>query len=269
MPKVIVNKCPHTGYLFEDQAEYNRHLRRLSRERCHAREWAALLENLVSTISKIQQVKNMQEWCEYLVKHQKEFIIYGALNDNFTGHKVRAAMEKGAKMKVPKIQGIAIWRPKYSKSVSNSHNCPRNGETNWGGNKEHGIRGYPGWTANIRLEYENEREEDFNIEVTFSGKKRKEYIKAPSISDITGGFGSSSSLTGVNTGSGGGGGGGRYGAQIFVQDFPKIEKYVEEQIFEIEKNATFQRMKQGWAKEDLSVLDWIGEGKVGKCDTSF
>lgn len=39
---------------------------------------------------------------------------------------------------------------RYDDSVSNSHGCPLDGETNWGGRKKGVTRSYPGWIGNIK-----------------------------------------------------------------------------------------------------------------------
>jgi len=46
---------------------------------------------------------------------------------------------------------------KYYEHVSNSHGCPINGVTNWGGRIENAPRNYPGWTGHISFFAQNNK----------------------------------------------------------------------------------------------------------------
>ena len=48
-----------------------------------------------------------------------------------------------------KVKDLEIFI-RYDDSVSNSHGCPLDGETNWGGRKKDVPRSYPGWIGNIK-----------------------------------------------------------------------------------------------------------------------
>lgn len=66
-------------------------------------------------------------------------------------------IEKGMKLarkqdRDLKLLGVA-WNYRYSDMVSNTHSCPRNGETNWGGRKENAPRGYPGYLGRLWVRY--------------------------------------------------------------------------------------------------------------------
>ena len=262
MPKVLVWKCPHTGKLFEQKRRYDAHLRRLSRIRCANRKWRQLEDDTVGLIKDIQQVNNMQEWCEFIFNNQKAFIIYGCLKKSFGDPEhIKEAMENGWNIKVPKIQGIDIYRCNYSDSTRNTHSCPRNGKTNWGGRAEHGIRGYPGWSGNIHMDYVDNREAI--VEIVRPGRRKNFIMEPPSVSDMSGGFGVSSSVIGVNTGTGTGIGGGHFGIEIFLQDFPNMEKAVKEFFAAREKENMWRALSSNQQLTDLSVLHKMGEGKVG------
>jgi hypothetical protein len=59
-----------------------------------------------------------------------------------------------SKKSPPLVVGFALdleWRA----SVSNSHNCPHDGETNWGNTNPHAPRGYPGWTGRVWMRASN------------------------------------------------------------------------------------------------------------------
>jgi hypothetical protein len=48
-----------------------------------------------------------------------------------------------------KVRNLII-KVRYSGGVSNSHGCPLDGETNWGGRKKDVPRSYPGWIGSIK-----------------------------------------------------------------------------------------------------------------------
>jgi hypothetical protein len=104
----------------------------------------------------------------------------------------------------------------FSESVSNSHNCPINGITNWHRNKDLPL-GYPGWYG--RWTFEISKADDLKLYkkgITFLSdifhagykwKKSKSFF----------------SLSGINIGGGGGGGqGGTYEIFIYLEDFPHL-----------------------------------------------
>jgi hypothetical protein len=65
---------------------------------------------------------------------------------------------KETKRKV-KVVGLQ-WEVEHSMSVSNTHVCPLDGVTNWGGDKDNAPRGYPGWQGRVWVRYA-ERVESF------------------------------------------------------------------------------------------------------------
>ena len=261
MPKITVWKCPHTGQLFEEYDVYKRHLATLSRERVRARNWQRIVDGLEDTISKIQLVNNMQEWCDYLMAHQKEFIIYGALGDWPGNDILNKALLKGHCIQFPKLASINV-ESKWNESVSNSHSCPRNGYTNWGGTSANGnLREYPGWHGRVIARY---AESQAAIWIKQPQSKQSKRISAPSISDITGGFSHSKSLAGLNTGSGGGGGGGAYEASMFLADFPNMEKSKERMLHEINKDLTWKILQNPSLRQtkNFTPLDNVGCGEA-------
>ena len=263
MPKIIAWKCPHTGALFDVQGDYKRHLAGLSRERVRARNWAKIADTIEDTIAKIQKVNNMQEWCDFFLSHQEEFIIYGVLNDSFNRGDMSKALENGWVIKLPKLKSIKV-KSTWNESVSNSHNCPRKGYTNWGASAKvttRNIRGYPGWHGRVTLSY---KDSEAVITIKQPGNKRIKRICAPSISDMTCGFHGETALTGLNTGSGGGGGGGTYEASMFQEDFPNMEKVVPVILTKIDETVMWKTLKRSNIrhKKDFAMLDDIGCGEA-------
>lgn len=94
---------------------------------------------------------------------------------------------------------------KYDENTSNSHCCPRNGKTNWGGNKPGVPRGYPGWRGGIEYSVSHE---------------------------ILGGVVNLFNNTGIYTGTGGGGRTkSRYEITLFAADWPALrDDYISRRV---------------------------------------
>lgn len=45
------------------------------------------------------------------------------------------------------------WEIRWSETVSNSHDCPLNGVTNWGNRNADAPSSYPGWTGRVWIRY--------------------------------------------------------------------------------------------------------------------
>lgn len=229
MPKIEVWKCPHTSKLFEDEKRYRNHLKALSRQRIARRKYQEIRNSVNDIIKGAQNVANAQELVDYIIEHQKEFMIYGTFNDSTDARKMHEALEKGWKIHFPKLRELTI-DTRWSSEVSNSHNCPRDGYTNWGGNNKDGRnkRSYPGWQGRIEMSLD---EYDRHIVITRPGRKglKSKPIKfeAPTLSEMGSGFGNSASLSGINTGSGGGGlTHNSYEVRLFQSDFPAMGEMV-------------------------------------------
>lgn len=218
MPKIEVWKCPHSGKLFEDEKRYRNHLKTLSRARIARRKYLEIRNSVNEVIAGAQNVASVQELVDYIIAHQTEFMIFGVFNDSFDSRKLHEAMEKGHKIYFPKIKSLKIdtkWRPE----VSNSHSCPRDGYTNWGGHNKDGrdLRSYPGWHGRIDMSL---AENDRHIVIT-PAKGKAVKFEAPTLSDM------GKKLNGINTGSGGGGlTHNSYDVSLFQSDFPRMSEIV-------------------------------------------
>jgi hypothetical protein len=49
----------------------------------------------------------------------------------------------------PRLVQFIQFRLHFSEGVSNTHSCPVDGVTNWGGQNKGAPRGYPGWSGQI------------------------------------------------------------------------------------------------------------------------
>lgn len=182
--------CPWTDELYSTKSAYVKHLKTLRATRMHRRarknRWQQLGEDLwnQNSFEKIVRwVELHPEW--FLDNAQRRGFssdakLYDSIRDAFT----------------VKITYLDI---RWSDSVSNSHDCPHNGVTNWAGRDQNAPRGYPGWGG--RIEYQ--------------------------ISHELPGFGSDiMEGTRIHTGTGGGTSNNRYGFDVrfFADDWPGLEK---------------------------------------------
>jgi len=254
MPKVTAWKCPHTSELFEVEAKYKNHLRRLSRERVAARKWQAVRDSVSVVIAGAQNVSSVQELVDYIIKHKREFMIQGIFNDHWHCDDMHNAMDNGYDIYFPEIKSLSI-DTSWHAEVSNSHNCPRDGYTNWCGDNEEdkSKRHYPGWHGKIAMSYSVE---DCHIVIQKPGEKEN-IIEAPSVSDMVGSFGDRMALSGICTGSGGGGKqNSSYSVSLFQSDFPNMEKQVTFAV------VGSEGVKASWGGGlRYPKLDDLGEGE--------
>ncbi len=202
MSKIIAYKSPHTGELFEHKKDYDRHLRRIYRDNAWERKmqtmiderearWAAFRET-ISDISQLPQaiIDNQDLFWETAAKQTTDFDI---------------CKRAGIYPKLVKFTEFALT---YSDSVSNSHSCPKDGVTNWGGYVKDAPRGYPGWHGRISwiVEWPNKYHGHYPGGQLFKG-------------------------SGIHTGTGGYGGkpgedlmAHGYGAELFLSDWKGLEK---------------------------------------------
>jgi len=251
MPKITAWKCPHTGTLFEHENQYRAHLRKLSNQRARVRKYIAFQKTVDAVIEGEKKCNNVQELCEYVIEHSKEYMTRGILC-GFDGNILRNALENGWNIEWPKFTGMKIYTSRWSKTVSNTHSAPRGKKTNWGGREPDVPRGYPGWRGNIRIWHD----EDANIVIHAPGKKRPTKLNVPSFSDCT------HSLSGINTGTGGGLKDGSYhDVKLFAEDFPEMEKIM---IFKVLQGPDENIKQAGWHyNERFPTLDAMGEGRTG------
>jgi len=90
----------------------------------------------------------------------------------------------------------------YNKEISNSHSCPHNGVTNWGGRIKNAPRGYPGWSGYVNGVL----------------KRDEKHMSSYPISSLF-------KLIRIHTGSGGGGNKNwGFHAEVFLADWPGLEQ---------------------------------------------
>jgi hypothetical protein len=185
-------QCPWTGRIVETKRTYVKHLRELRENRMRARIRAARMQRMQEDLNNQPDWPSVIAWVE---RNSHWFL-------------ARAKQSRGGfdhdRWPEPEDFWIRITylNIQHSDSVSNSHNCPRGGVTNWSRRDPSKPTGYPGWHG--RIEYQ--------------------------MSHSLPGF--SSDLmrsTGVNPGSGGGINQHRYGysVELFDADWPEITEPLE------------------------------------------
>lgn len=228
MSIITAYKSDADGKIFEDKSKYTAHLRKLARHR-NAQRRLQVDENLKDQIwaSLYECEQSIEQWFDMVIANQDLFWAEAAAGDPYDWKNVGKKLGRGknaGNVPMPKVLKIT-HSMRWSDSVSNSHSCPHNGVTNWGGRVEGAPRGYPGWTGRV----------DWIVEWP------KEFDGIYLGSDL---FSRGTFCTGrqrAHTGTGGGGGGHfnkefntwcqspGYSFDIFAADWPGMARYYEKQ----------------------------------------
>ena len=234
MSIITAYKSDADGKIFEDKSKYQAHLRTLARHRNAQRKlqiaeaakdaaWAELYE----------REQSIDDWMQMVIDNQHLFWAEAAAGDPYDWQNVGKKISRGKNamvMPVPKLLKIK-HSLQWSDSVSNSHSCPRDGMTNWGGREKlkdgsDAPRGYPGWQGHIEWLVEWPKEFDsiylgsdlFSKGTFHTGRQR------------------------AHTGTGGGGGGHfdkefntwcqrpQYDFRIYASDWPGLTRYREKRV---------------------------------------
>lgn len=188
-------RCPFTEALFNTKRQYVTHLKDLRKTRMHAMARKARHRRLRDDLNNQPTFEKIIEWAN---NHPEFFFDNAMLHDPFErDSKNYAAKRLEFEFKITELS--LRWSP----HVSNTHDAPYNGVTNWGHYKEDAPTGYPGWQGRISYKMTSIN--------TFASRVLEN--------------------TGINTGTGGGGGDNTYsyGVIFFDNDWPNItgrrEKY--------------------------------------------
>jgi hypothetical protein len=206
--------CPWTGELYATKRSYVGHLKRLRTERMHKRARYLRHHRKLEDMWNQPDFDSVIRWIhlnpEVFWENAKR---QGWHSDGGRWDKVRDTFEV-------KITSLNL---SYSDCISNSHACPHNGVTNWGGRDTFNDgtlrpRGYPGFSGRIELHMPVEP-------LSFS-------------SDVFRG-------TRIHTGTGGGGGNGNYGYEVkfFLADWPGIADRIAKEKEKHEKDGIIDMIK--------------------------
>jgi hypothetical protein len=245
MSVITAYKSDADGKIFEDKKKYQNHLRKLATARRYERKVYIDKEKKIAFLRNNfwEKVKSPAQLQAALLIHAEYFGLNGLAHESFYGRK----RPDGP----PLLKKFSTFDLRYNPQVSNTHDCPHNGVTNWGGDKPGAPRGYPGLQGRF----------DYNVEwyAAWEGWY-------PGGSDMWEG-------TRIHTGTGGGGGfkrydhdktkglqGFGYGVSIFFDDWPGLKASYDEAKEEYEKALHFHILK-GKHRSDLvfNMDAWVNE----------
>lgn len=226
MSIITAYKCDEDGKIFEDKSKYTAHMRKLARHRnAQRRLKIAAAEKDAAWAELYEREQSIDQWMQMVIDNQHLFWAEAAEGNRYDWDRVgkKDGRSKNAiTIPVPKVLKIT-HSLRWNDSVSNSHSCPHDGVTNWGGRVEGAPRGYPGWTGRVDWVVEWPRE----LEGMYLGSNL---------------FSKGTFRTGrqrAHTGTGGGGGGyfdkefntwcqrPGYDFNIFASDWPGLTRYYQ------------------------------------------
>ena len=198
MPQVTVWKCCATGALFESKECYLKHLKDIAKRNLAAKQHS---KHIQSAIDIVQSAKNVEQ---LEIAASKAMVIY----------------YKSRHVSVGDIT-VTFERLYFNWKCSNSHRCPKNGVTNWGGDQPNTPKGYPGLRGRIDIRYE---------ESTYDNISKARMKRGHQVLD----FSNLLEMLCINTGTGGGGAHHLgYDVTLFSDDFPNISEMADPIIEDI------------------------------------
>ncbi len=157
MSQITVWKCDNTGKLFEDKDKYQAHLRKLARERNTKRKLTVVEAEADAWWARAYETEmTIQEWKQFVINNQARFWAEAAKADphdwSYVG-KSHNRRKSGVYCPIPELLEFTTFDVRWNPAVSNSHSCPHNGVTNWGGKEQIdgqlAPRNYPGWSGRV------------------------------------------------------------------------------------------------------------------------
>lgn len=211
--RVQVRKCRFTGKIFEekDLKKYAIHLKKLRIEMAEARHLAKVRTTFKAWLkAEKKAIRHPDEIPAWFLKNQRK--IMDAVNAGFGDR----AFESDRFFNTDEFTKFSFESVRYSKTVSNTHVCPKGGVMNWGC-KDDLPKGYPGWTTHVNGAL----------------KRNKNHMGSYPYSGAL-------NAVGLRTGSGGGGNESwGYGISIFLADWPGLQQT----ILEMEAEEIVARLK--------------------------
>jgi hypothetical protein len=225
MSVITAYKSDADGKIFEDKVKYQRHLRKLAqvrRERRRIEVEETLKDSIWAGLYECEQ--SIEQWRDMIIANQDLFWAEAAAHDKHDWSIV-GKKRKGVACPVPRLLEFTEFRLAWSDHVSNSHDCPVGGVTNWGNRDPDAPTGYPGWQGRMDWVYAWPKEWDGH------------YLGG----DLFGGFANHYGRSRVHTGTGGSGGtvfskkhncyvtSCGYSVNVFAADWPGLTRYREKQ----------------------------------------
>jgi len=199
--------CPWTSDLFSTKRGYVNHLGKLRKTRMHARSRRIIKQKRFDDLANQPTMDKLINW----IHINPEFFFDNALSSAWQQDRQQDRVNKMRADYWIKIFNLDV---NYSESVSNSHSCPKNGVSNFGGREcfpdgKPRPRGYPGFRGKIIFQLSH------NLGWASDVMKN----------------------TGLHIGSGGGSGNLMYHYEfnLFLDDFPVIKAAFEEEEIQYNK----------------------------------
>jgi hypothetical protein len=199
--KILVNKCPHTGALFESDSKYKAHIAAINRKKRSDAAHKKLVDEFKSwLLNEKLSITDTDMVLPWVLKNQHALM--DAANSNLLGYR-----RWGDKFyPTDEIKTLKFDNITYSRMVSNSHSCPEGGVTYWCGRADGAPRGYPG----------------FKFRFSATAYREKRYNGQYPFSDLL-------DAIGIKTGSGGGGNENwGYDGTLWLSDWPGLQQQVDE-----------------------------------------
>ncbi len=155
MGQILVWRCDTTGRLFEHKAEYQRHLRKMARERSTKRRLAIVeAESDAWWNAAWETDMSIEAWPAWVIANQDRFWAATAQKSPRDWKNVGKAVSRkknACVLPIPVVLEFSRFELRWSTSVSNSHSCPHDGVTCWSSHeaRDGRPRGYPGWHGRV------------------------------------------------------------------------------------------------------------------------
>ena len=234
MAIITAYKSEADGKIFEDKSKYQAHLRKLARHRLAQRRLQVAESEKDAVWAELyQREQSIDDWMQMVIDNQHLFWAEAAAGNPQDWNCVGKKWGRGKNavvVPVPKVLKIT-HSMRWSDSVSNSHSCPHDGMTNWGGREKMkdgspAPSGYPGWTG--------------RVEWIVAWPQELEHMYLGSELFSRGTFRTGRQRAHTGTGSGGGGHMSKefntwvqrpaYDFRIYASDWPGLTRYHEKRI---------------------------------------
>jgi hypothetical protein len=130
--KILVNKCPDTGTLFESDQAYKTFRQRFLRQK----RALAVKEKSEQEVQSL--IKDFQDTCASFSELEEWLTQPTTLKTIMKHSRVESTLDH--------VQFIHM---RFSDACSNSHAAPKGGETNWHRNRDKPLS-YPGWQGRLK-----------------------------------------------------------------------------------------------------------------------
>lgn len=132
--KILVNKCPDTGTLFEHDKEYRAFRRQI----------------LAEKKAQLRQDKSDQEVMKFILDFQETCATFEELEAWMIQNTNKLLTHSCVNSKYFQLQHVQFINMKFSETCSNSHAAPKGGVTNWYRDKDLPMS-YPGCVGSMKF----------------------------------------------------------------------------------------------------------------------